>query len=376
MVANKNLFFSYLVLSAFGTVFFFLIMYRSWCTETKTALLLEEMFLSPLYTNQSTAPRPLRMCLGVFSHANNVERRRLLREDYHHYIREFASKDKIDVKFVLGVPDTNEGLAAIREEQRKYGDLEVLPIGENVDRGKSIVYFQTFLKGYRSYPLLSDVADGHLLKNIQYQGGTFVYNETIETHELPGMKEFQDLGAPRDEYDFIAKVDDDAYVNLPLLFSELRPHIGEDEFYFGRDCTRKELPTSVREFPYMCGFAYVVSPDIAHHIASGREIVYPWEDVQTGYNIYKSGDVQNIKFTRYNLYDLVLHSEGYNPRQAFLRFDALVVHKLKTNQLSASVIEWYRKMYEHRAYCQTLSGNEKRFCMKASYPLVATEGNT
>ncbi|WBW73594.1 Golgi galactosylxylosylprotein 3-beta-galactosyltransferase Pvg3 [Schizosaccharomyces osmophilus] len=379
MFSNKNHCFSYLVLLVFGITFFFLIMYRSWRTEAKAIYALEDMFLGPLYTDLSTEPPPLRMCLGIFSHANNAARRRLLREDYHRYIKEVASKDKIDVKFVLGVPNSNEGLAAIREEQQLYGDLEVLPIGENVDRGKSIVYFQTFLKGYRSYPLLSKVADGHLLKDIQYehegQGG-FVYNETVVTHELPGMKEFRDLGVARDEYDFIAKVDDDAYVNLPLMLSELRPHIGKEEFYFGRDCARKELPTSVREFPYMCGFAYVVSPDIAYRIASQRKLFFPWEDAQTGFNINRnSGNVKNIKFTRYNLYDMVLPNEGYNPRQAFLRFDALVIHKLKTEKLLASVIEWYRKMYEHRAYCQTLPDDEKRLCMKASYPSVAIEEN-
>ncbi|EPX72574.1 galactosylxylosylprotein 3-beta- galactosyltransferase Pvg1 [Schizosaccharomyces octosporus yFS286] len=377
MSSNKNTFFSYLVLFIFGITFFCLIMYRSWYTQAKAASALEDIFLGPLYVNESTEPLPLRLCLGVFSHANNVERRRLLREDYHHYIREVAKKDKIDLKFVLGVPNSHEGLATIREEQRLYGDLEVLPIGENVDRGKTVVYFQTFLKGYRSYPLLSKVADGHLLDDIQYEHenqGSFVYNETIVTHELPGMKEFRDLGVERDEYDFIAKVDDDAYVNLPLLLSELRPHIGEDEFYFGRDCSRKELPTSVRQFPYMCGFAYVVSPDIAYRIASQRKLYFPWEDAQTGYNINRN-NVKNIKFTKYNLYDMVLPNEGYNPRQAFLRFDALVIHKLKTEKLLASVIGWFRKMYEHRAYCQTLSGDENRFCMKASYPSVAVEEN-
>ncbi|KAL2315795.1 Beta-1,3-galactosyltransferase pvg3 [Schizosaccharomyces pombe] len=373
---SKKKIFLYVLIAGVATFSFaFLVLNRLQAEEHSLAYV-ENLFLDPfIKQNESLAhanDRPFKLYLGIFSQAKNVDRRNFLRTDYNEYIKEFAVNDTVDVRFILGLPENEQELATIREEQRTYGDLAVLPIPENVDAGKSIVYFQTFLEGYQPFPLFSELADNLIMPSTQFHG-SFIYNQSIKTYELPGMKEFQDLGEPKHDYDFIVKADDDSFLNLPRLFEMLKEHVGKSRFYFGRDCTRRELPTAVRDFPYMCGFFYIVSPDMAYEVAKRRNIIIPFEDAQTGYSIYLSGNVKNAEFSKCTMYDLILPNEGFNYRQSYLRIDAIAVHKLKSIPLLSTVSNWFKKMYEHRANCSALIETERLSCLQATIPLPSLD---
>ncbi|CAG8530029.1 4568_t:CDS:2 [Ambispora gerdemannii] len=135
---------------------------------------------------------PTKVLVGVFTTANTFERRQLLRVIYK-AAQERLKDDWVDFKFIIGKPKPDEDTSSLRlkleVEQAAFNDVVMLDIVENLNEGKIYEYYR-------------------------WAGLKFNVNNTIE------------------QYDYISKTDDDAFVHFQNLALNLRP-LSREKLYYG-----------------------------------------------------------------------------------------------------------------------------------------------
>ncbi|KAJ3065228.1 hypothetical protein HDU98_011398 [Podochytrium sp. JEL0797] len=170
------------------------------------------------------SPRP-KLLLGIFSYYSDNEkvraRRKLLRTLYRQI--QNSTTFEFDVRFVMGIPKPSpedpqnelHAMQSILVEQTEHGDLLIINTPEEMNAGKSFHFFQ----------------------------------QVIRMANLNGAR------LPR--YEFIAKADDDTFINLSNLSNALALH-GDGlakRMFLGRACSDA----------FLCGCLYIMS----HALADG-----------------------------------------------------------------------------------------------------------
>ncbi|KAJ3199984.1 hypothetical protein HK099_002863 [Clydaea vesicula] len=158
---------------------------------------------------------------GIFSTPSKFHRRNLIRSTY----LQLVDDTNIDYKFVVGRPNNREELELLQFENKKFNDLMILDIEENMNDGKTFHYFQTVYYKFK-----------------------------------------------QNKYKFVMKVDDDTFLHLPNFekkFSTL-PTTG---LYFGRYWGSVKHRNG-----FMTGMGYALSWDLVEHIAeevplAGKSII-------------------------------------------------------------------------------------------------------
>ncbi|OCH96129.1 hypothetical protein OBBRIDRAFT_787579 [Obba rivulosa] len=172
---------------------------------------------------------PAGVLVGVFSMDASVERRMLIRSTWasHPRSREGAvggdggvGTSRTVVRFIMGQP-RKEWERRIKLEQELYNDLVVLPIAENMNDGKTHAYFAWAAQHAWVPPLYFDNFTN--VPRLSYANATspapapadhdsrFAKLDYIGGEPLPWVRP-----------DFVAKVDDDAFVMLAELEARLR----------------------------------------------------------------------------------------------------------------------------------------------------------
>lgn len=140
--------------------------------------------------------------MGVYSTAKDFHRRSLIRLTY---LRD--KPEDIDLYFIIGQPETEMHQTLVSLDMSRYGDIIVLNITENLTEGTTYEFFKTIGTLFR---------DG--------------------------------------DYTFVAKVDSDAWCDLPNCGTHLRELISQKKStgtYFGRAIGN-----------FMAGMGYVLSWDL------------------------------------------------------------------------------------------------------------------
>jgi Galactosyltransferase len=172
----------------------------------------EKAFQSALddLINAEIFPSTNLILVGVFSIASRFHRRSLIRISYLKF-----KPAQVTFKFVIGKPKDYAELALVRLENEMYNDILILPIEENMNRGKTFDYFSKIVQG----------------------SSKFV---------------------------FIMKADDDIYINFPQLLFQFRS-LPKQQLYWGREIDAGKRTS------FMGGSAYALSWDAALAMANSKE---------------------------------------------------------------------------------------------------------
>ncbi|KAG6511746.1 beta-1,3-galactosyltransferase pvg3-like [Zingiber officinale] len=242
---------------------------------------------------ESVTPKSdFRLLMGILSLPDNYERRHLLRDVYALQFRDFPGAT-IDVRFVFCNLTKDEERILVGVEILLHRDIIILNCQENMDRGKTYTYFSTVAKLFSHAP-----------------------------------------------YDYVMKVDDDAYFRLGKL-AELLREMPRAEVYYGLNnwcSTRHKVPE------YMLGMGYGLSWDLVEWVATSdiprKHAVGP-EDFQTGVWI-KEG--KNGTRTFYNM-EPRMHDFNEEESSTCYRHDmipdSMTVHKLKSRQRWAATLSYF-----------------------------------
>ncbi|KAJ3292151.1 hypothetical protein HDU79_001722 [Rhizoclosmatium sp. JEL0117] len=218
---------------------------------------------------------PKSILFGVFSYFNDIPtlRRHILRFGYSTIQR--ASQRSIDLRFIMAVPGNEYEKFLILEEQARYGDILLIDTPESMNDGKS----------YR-------------------------YVEQVWQHMVNGSLP---------QYDFIFKVDEDAYMNLRGIAANLAEYDPQESLYFGRGL----LPEKKFFFGMIYGFSNELAKRIAALNPKPDEIKGP-EDQMMG-DIVDKANNETEKIT-WNLLDLPDVSTAFSlPRTK----ESMGMHRLK-----------------------------------------------
>lgn len=168
-------------------------------------------------SGMSSMPPDLRLLIGVLTLPDHYEKRNLLRLVYGVQLPVPAAK--VDLKFVFCNLTKEEQKVMIAMEIMKYNDIVILNCSENMDSGKTYIYFSS----------LPDILS-----------------------ENPTSK----------PYDYVMKADDDVYFRVGPLVEALRP-LPREDMYYGLTAPCRVVNPYNR---YMSGMGYVLSWDIVQWI--------------------------------------------------------------------------------------------------------------
>ncbi|CAG8731237.1 15079_t:CDS:2, partial [Dentiscutata heterogama] len=111
----------------------------------------------------------LTIFIGIMTVDEKIEIRDLLRKLYTHQNDVLArylgvKKSPISIRFISGLP-RDEYKDKLEEESKIYGDIVILNITENMDKGKTFEYFKWFAKNRKDNYMakLDDDAFFHLI---------------------------------------------------------------------------------------------------------------------------------------------------------------------------------------------------------------------
>jgi hypothetical protein len=297
-------------------------------SESSTSLSSSPTELSSLYQSLKSVSgtrsddQPIAVFIGILTTADRSEHRAALRKIYGRVLGagRLRAGDTLVVNYILG-RSTDSGHDALQAEVDEFGDLIFLNITENMNDGKTWHYFTHM---------------GRHLRIVEY---------------LPG---YHDSKA---EFDFVAKVDDDAFLNLPAYFDSLRPHRGLPEVYHGRLCNAAYMNGIIHEFPYHCGFCYTMSADLPQFLsekASKMQGQVPamryWlaEDVEAAGWLIDNNKTANWASLSYSrMYRLGDHARGQADETKIQNWLAeldqrdIVIHGLKDVSQFRPVADWF-----------------------------------
>ncbi|ORY42603.1 hypothetical protein BCR33DRAFT_718292 [Rhizoclosmatium globosum] len=161
---------------------------------------------------------PKTALFGVFSYSADIPaiRRSLYRFGYN--VLQKSPQRNIDIRFVMGVPKTEAQKLLILEEQERHKDILLIDTPENMNDGKSFYYVQ--------------------------QVWWHMTNGTLP------------------KYDFVFKVDDDAYLNLRGIVANITQYDPKESLYFGRG-----LAWGAESNWYFFGMVYGFTSELTKRIA-------------------------------------------------------------------------------------------------------------
>jgi len=202
-----------------------------------------------IVNNTSSAKRHLRLFVGILSAPGKFENREGIRNTWVKLLDGKEEKRDFEYKFILGQFTDADLERRIKEEAEKFGDIEFFPITEN----------------YRNI--------GHKTLAIM----------TYATEHFNS--------------DYVMKMDDDSFLNLPKLLADLE-HRPREKLYLGMDIGEyfpNRSPASQWYMPYseykpskgphlIVGCGYVISKDGVEYLAKRAKDGTPvlsLEDVNT-----------------------------------------------------------------------------------------------
>ncbi|TRM60182.1 glycosyltransferase family 31 protein [Schizophyllum amplum] len=175
---------------------------------------------------------PVGLFIGVFSVDSAFERRMLVRTTWasHPSSRDGAGEgdggdgtSRTVVRFILGQP-RKDWEQQIRLEMETYNDIVLLPMAENMNSGKSHVFFSWAAinawvpPAYRDNYSISQPSFSY--SNYTAPPPPFAPHDSIQTRQ--DQSEMTGHFRPWVRPDFVVKADDDAFVMLAELESRLR----------------------------------------------------------------------------------------------------------------------------------------------------------
>jgi Galactosyltransferase len=232
---------------------------------------------------EPTKPPPdskpeFKLLLGVVTLPEKTERRHIIRMAYALQKPMIPSYVQIDVRFVFCKLKTDEQKVFIGMEILTYRDIIILNCTENMDEGKTYMYFSSIPKMF------------------------------------PGEER---------PYDFVMKADDDAYFRLDKLAEVLRDKPREDT-YLGKGYP----PLDQDNPPYFVGMGYVLSWDLVQYIAASefaQNHTHGLEDITLAMWLGVGGKGKN----RFNMRDKMYDFHGVESKD--FRNDTIAVHVLKND---------------------------------------------
>ncbi|SCV69512.1 BQ2448_2532 [Microbotryum intermedium] len=176
--------------------------------------------------------KPVSVFVGIFSVAAAADRRNIIRQTSAKLTKPIDPRTgrpstDVQVKFILGRPPRNWA-KRIALEMEMYNDVVVLDIDENMNRGKTWKFFEWAAE-----------------------------NATVPVYYRTGEGENTQVGVGFKKVDYVAKSDDDAFINLSELERHLRVSPRE-KTYWGY---------LIRNL-FMAGELYAVSQDLVQYVAT------------------------------------------------------------------------------------------------------------
>ncbi|TPX31246.1 hypothetical protein SmJEL517_g05386 [Synchytrium microbalum] len=231
-----------------------------------------------------TASKPQTAFVGIFSTAERYERRSLIRSTYL-----TLKPPSLDVKFVVGQTSDKEWSTLLALEDLKHNDILVLDTPENMNEGKTYIYFASLGKRYQPH-----------------------------------------------QYMYAAKMDDDIWIHLPNLERLLRIEGANKRngTYMGRHVTGTG---------FMAGMGYVLSWDLVDWISQDsypKEHMSGQEDANLSGWLRDKDKVQNFWSIEEpdRFYDEPDSKEGWAIHN--YSNNTIIIHRLKRT-------DWFLKASRH-----------------------------
>ncbi|KDE02934.1 hypothetical protein MVLG_06558 [Microbotryum lychnidis-dioicae p1A1 Lamole] len=176
--------------------------------------------------------KPVSVFVGIFSVSAAADRRNIIRQTSARLTKPIDPRTggpstDVQVKFILGRPP-KKWAKRIALEMEMYNDVVVLDIDENMNRGKTWKYFEWAAE-----------------------------NATVPVYYRTGKGSKTQIGVGFKKVDYVAKSDDDAFINLSELERHLRVSPRE-KTYWGY---------LIRNL-FMAGELYAVSQDLVQYVAT------------------------------------------------------------------------------------------------------------
>ncbi|KAJ3287375.1 hypothetical protein HDU79_005726 [Rhizoclosmatium sp. JEL0117] len=234
----------------------------------------------PTSINSLLIPPPKgrrKLLLGVFTYYSDGStlRRTLLRFFYNSLFN--VSSRNADLRFVMGIPQSEAQKRLILEEQSIFGDILLIDTPEAMNDGKSYYYIQQTIG--------------------MMDNGTFP------------------------TYEFIAKVDDDTLPNIRGIMKKIAEYDYQKDIYFGR-----AFVNNVENFGLLYGFSQELARKLAN-LNPKKGDVKSYEDYMMGLLVKK---VSNTTRTIWDMIDTKYES-GHFGWSIPLSKEILAVHTLKTS---------------------------------------------
>ncbi|CAG8541494.1 1492_t:CDS:1, partial [Paraglomus occultum] len=113
---------------------------------------------------------PVTVFIGIFITGENSEIRQILRSLYRSQQKTLIG-DRVEYRFIMGKPASPDLQIRLDIEQEAYGDLVILNITENLNKGKGLAYWKWVAKTYAGIPenksLLVAKADSDIFIHLQ-----------------------------------------------------------------------------------------------------------------------------------------------------------------------------------------------------------------
>lgn len=234
------------------------------------------------------SPSPkLRILLGVFSMASKVERRNLMRIAYG---VQHSDQALVTLRFVIGKPNDDVEALNLGLESLHHGDLLILNCTENMNHGKSFMFWDT-------------------------------------------------VATAGPEYDYVMKVDDDSYVRVDNLANSL-VSLPRTDLYYGY-----VLPCENQD-PYawyMAGMGYLLSWDLVqwvHDSPIPRNATEGTEDELMGGWLNKGEKAKNRVSKKPLFYD---HPDFGGKCSHELIPETILIHQVKNEKRWHDVLSFFER---------------------------------
>ncbi|KAG0559310.1 hypothetical protein M758_10G094200 [Ceratodon purpureus] len=245
-------------------------------------------FLPGSVQQGSSSPKNFSILLGVFSTASRIERRNIIRMAYGVQSTDIA---QVTIRFIVGRPKTQSERLQLGLESLQYRDLIVLDMDENMNKGKTWRFYST-------------------------------------------------VAAMGVHFDYVMKVDDDAYVRIDNLASSLAEEPRTDLYYgYILPCENEDPYAG-----YMAGMGYIITWDLVEYISDSpivREQTGGYsEDRMTGDWLDKGGKAKN----RVNKKPLFYDHPAYRGRDRCthpLVPETILIHQVKTTERWMDVLQYF-----------------------------------
>ncbi|CAG8531968.1 7855_t:CDS:2 [Paraglomus brasilianum] len=181
---------------------------------------------------------PVSVFIGIFTIATKFERRQVIRDLYRAQQKTLID-DRVEYRFIMGKPDSPHLQLRLEIEQEAYGDLLILNITENLNKGKGHAYWKWAAKTF--------------------------------------------AGIPENKSLLIAKADDDVFIHFQNLALNLRP-LAPEYLYYGHERKKKGggWRTGLMFILSMDYIEWIGKTEIPKRFIKGPEDVRVWDWLRWG----------------------------------------------------------------------------------------------